>query len=172
MEELCRLCLKESIDVSSVFQFVNGKIVTDLIKKVIPEIRIERSDEHSKMICSECLEIISSAVELRTIAVKNAIEMNSTVIRDSENLSKRDHDFGLKLTVVSRSADGSRGINETIKIEKGDSLIIGFEADDFPVKKQKIEIGEMFAEDERKTNKISSSSMELRGESLNVSSDR
>lgn len=77
MESSCRLCVKPVFDLSSVYQFKNGQIVTDLIKKIIPEVKIERNDKFSKLICGCCLEIIVSADELRTVAINNATIMGS-----------------------------------------------------------------------------------------------
>lgn len=79
MEKVCRLCLREYFDLTSVFLIKQGRRVTNMIKDVVPEIRIERDDNHSKLICSECLEVVCSAFELRTVSIKNAKRMGSLV---------------------------------------------------------------------------------------------
>lgn len=75
MENSCRLCLSNAFDLSSVFQFKNGLLVVDLIKNVVPEITIVRSDRLSKLICGTCLDGVVSAYDLRTISIENDKKM-------------------------------------------------------------------------------------------------
>lgn len=71
MSEKCRLCFKEGFELASIFQYRNGQLVADLIESIFPEIIIERSDKHPKLICVKCLTIVSNACELRDLVRKN-----------------------------------------------------------------------------------------------------
>lgn len=77
MENVCRLCLQSAYDLSSVFQYKSGTLVSDLIQSIIPEISIDRNDELSKLVCKFCIDIVLKACELRNTSIENDHLMRS-----------------------------------------------------------------------------------------------
>lgn len=71
MENVCRLCLQPAYDLSSVFQYKSGNLVSDLIQSIIPEINIDRNDTLSKLVCESCIDIVLKACELRNTSIEN-----------------------------------------------------------------------------------------------------
>jgi Zinc-finger associated domain (zf-AD)/Zinc finger, C2H2 type len=77
MENVCRLCARQSQPLESVFSFQNGgRLLTDLIAVICP-IRIDVNDNLPKQICEECLEIVVSASKLRETSVKSDINFRT-----------------------------------------------------------------------------------------------
>lgn len=68
MEKVCRLCLEHDNEQESVTQMKNGLLIADMIEK-ITSVHVE--DEAASKICSSCLEIITTAYELRLLSIKN-----------------------------------------------------------------------------------------------------
>ena len=81
MESTCRLCSKQCSTLTSIFGFINDRLVSDLIVLLIP-IKLDVNDDLPKKICEECLEIVQTFHELRHSAIKNDINFRSTNLGD------------------------------------------------------------------------------------------
>lgn len=81
---LCRLCLKESEDVFSLFHFKNGHLIADLVKIICP-ITIKRNElEMPSRICGECLELVVDAIHLRDLSLMNEQELRRSIQERNE----------------------------------------------------------------------------------------
>lgn len=87
--ELCRLCARKSLFMTSVFGFSHDRLVIDLIKIICP-IKIDPDDDLPKNICDECLEIVMSAIGLREKSVKceRDFRLGTISLQKDQNSSK------------------------------------------------------------------------------------
>lgn len=81
MENLCRLCLKMSSQLESLFSIKNGMLIANLVTSILT-IKIDRADKKPKRICKSCLEIVHNAFDLRTLAIFNDENFNVVVETD------------------------------------------------------------------------------------------
>lgn len=70
MEGSCRLCLQDSNKLISVFQFREENKIADVIL-IICSVKIEPDEVYSKEICSNCLDTVYKAYDLRIQSIKN-----------------------------------------------------------------------------------------------------
>lgn len=70
MENCCRLCSQHEGGMENVFEYAEGLPISVLIMIICP-VKIQRNDNLSKLICIECLEVVTSAYQLREISNKN-----------------------------------------------------------------------------------------------------
>lgn len=83
MLKQCRLCFKQAQETISIYGISNGMLVANMIDSVIPELVIEDNEKlkFSSEICNCCLEIISSACELRKISIENDQKLKEAAIQ-------------------------------------------------------------------------------------------
>lgn len=93
MEDSCRLCLQASNLLVSVFQSKDDRKIADVIF-IICSIRIELDEVYSKEICSDCLDIVYKAYDLRIQSIRN-----------DQYLKKHDPDFKLRVKIEQNPDD-------------------------------------------------------------------
>lgn len=69
-ESCCRLCLEESSHLRDVFESNNGNCIVEIIRNLC-SIEINRNESLPKEICNNCLEILTSAFNLRLLSLRN-----------------------------------------------------------------------------------------------------
>lgn len=93
--EVCRLCLKESYQLLSIFEYKNTEQITKTIMTTIPEIRIFKTDQLSKYICIDCYKVIINFQVLKELSLKNDKLQKSLLIDTKPFNIKIEHEDGI-----------------------------------------------------------------------------
>ena len=87
-EDCCRLC-EEKQGLSSMFKKRKGRVISDMVLEIVPEINIVKGDGFSHEICKNCLDTIVCACELR----KKTIETDKKLRGEPEEQYFEDESY-------------------------------------------------------------------------------
>jgi len=86
MDEVCRLCRKESGFYYSTNEFRESLPISVLVMVICP-VKIQQEDLLPKQICDECLEVVVNAYKLREISIESDYYLRSQVNPTSQLLN-------------------------------------------------------------------------------------
>lgn len=95
MDNCCRLCCQQEGEMLNIFSSCEGLPVAVIIMIICP-VKIQKNDNLSKLVCVECLEVVTSAYQLRELSNNNDRKFRSLsrddASEENDNASEQNDD--------------------------------------------------------------------------------